>query len=148
MSAKIEIKEIHWLVDMIQNIDVGLVVMDLDLNIKLWNGFMENHSGLLTKHAVDKKITELFPTIDQKWLQQKSNTAYLLKSKTFTTWEQRPYLFEFKSYRPITSSAPYMYQNITFLPLSDISGKITQICLTIYDVTDIAMHKLASIQPP
>ena len=144
MSAKIEIKEIHWLVDMIQNIDVGLVIIDLDLNIKVWNGFMESHSGLLTKHVVDKRITDLFPNISDEWLQQKIKTACLLKSKTFTTWEQRPFLFEFKSYRPITSSAPYMYQNITFLPLSDTSGDITQICLTIYDVTDIAMYQLVA----
>lgn len=146
MSAKFEIKEIHWLVDMVQNIDVGLVVIDLDLKIKFWNGFMENHSGMICKHTLDKEITVLFPTISHKWLQQKIKTSCLLKSKTFTTWEQRPYLFEFKSYRPITSRAPYMYQNITFLPLSDISGKITQICLTIYDVTDIAMHKLHTIK--
>lgn len=143
MGAQIELKEIHWLVDMIQHIDVGLVIIDLDLNVKVWNAFMESHSGILTKHIVDKKITSLFPSIPEKWLRQKIKTACLLKSKTFTTWEQRPYLFKFKSYRPITSSAPYMYQNITFLPLSDITGEVTQICLTIYDVTEIAMHKLA-----
>ena len=145
-GAQIELKEIHWLVDMIQNIDVGLVIIDLDLNVKVWNGFMESHSGLLTKHVVDKNITHLFPAIPEKWLQHKIKTACLLKSKTFTTWEQRPYLFKFKSYRPITSSAPYMYQNITFLPLSDITGEVTQICLTIYDVTEIATHKLAAKQ--
>ncbi|AGH81408.1 diguanylate cyclase [Psychromonas sp. CNPT3] len=143
MSASIELKEIHWLIDMIQNIDVGLVIIDLDMNVKVWNGFMENHSGILTKHIVDKKLTDTFEHIPKRWLQQKIDTVSLLKNKAFTTWEQRPYLFKFKSYRPITSNATFMYQNVTFLPLSDIVGKVTQICMIIYDVTDVALNRLA-----
>lgn len=141
MSNNIELKDIHWLIDMIQNIDVGLVVLDLDMNIKVWNGFMENHSGLLTKHVVDQKLTDLFEEIPETWIQQKINSACLLKNKAFTTWEQRPFLFKFKSYRPITSNAEFMYQNVTFLPLTDIVGKVTQISLIIYDVTDVALNK-------
>jgi len=141
MSTSIELKDIHWLIDMVQNIDVGLVVMDLDMNVKVWNGFMENHSGLLAGHIVDRKLTELFEDIPQTWLQQKMNSVYLLKNKAFTTWEQRPFLFKFKSYRPITSSAEFMYQNVTFLPLTDIVGNVTQICMIIYDVTDVAINK-------
>ncbi|WP_413698482.1 GGDEF domain-containing protein [Psychromonas sp. KJ10-10] len=34
-----------------------------------------------------------------------------------------------------------MYQNVTFLPLSDITQKVTQVCMIIYDVTDIALNK-------
>ena len=143
MSNNIELKDIHWLFDMIQNIDVGLVVIDLDMQVKVWNGFMENHSGLLTGHVVDRQLTELFPILSKDWLQQKINSVCLLKNKAFTTWEQRPYLFKFKSYRPITSNAEFMYQNVTFLPLSDITNKVTQICMIIYDVTDIALNKQA-----
>jgi len=143
MSNSIELKDIHWLIDMIQNIDVGLVIIDLDMNVKVWNGFMENHSGLLTAHVVDRKLNELFTDIPKSWLQQKMDTVCLLKNKAFTTWEQRPYLFKFKSYRPITSTAEFMYQNVTFLPLTDIVGKVTQICIIIYDVTDVALNKQA-----
>ncbi|MCW8994218.1 MAG: diguanylate cyclase [Psychromonas sp.] len=143
MSNSIELKDIHWLIDMIQNIDVGLVVLELDMKVKVWNGFMENHSGLLAAHATDRKLNELFEDIPNEWLQQKINSVCLLKNKAFTTWEQRPFLFKFKSYRPITSSAEFMYQNVTFLPLSDITGNVTQICMIIYDVTDVALNKKA-----
>lgn len=146
MSANIELKDIHWLIDMVQNIDVGLVVIDLDMNVQVWNGFMENHSGLLTAHVVDKKLNELFTDIPQDWLQHKLDTICILKNKAFTTWEQRPYLFKFKSYRPITSNAEFMYQNVTFLPLSDINQNVTQVCLIIYDVTDIALNKQEALE--
>ena len=143
MSTNIALKDIHWLIDMVHNIDVGLVIIDKDFNVKVWNGFMENHSGLLTAHMVDKKITDVFTSIPEDWLQQKVNSVCLLKNKAFTTWEQRPYLFKFKSYRPITSNAEFMYQNVTFLPLTDIVGAVTQICMIIYDVTDVALNRQA-----
>jgi len=146
MSASIELKDIHWLIDMIQNIDVGLVVIDLEMNVQVWNGFMENHSGLLTAHVVDKKLNELFTDIPEDWLQQKLETICVLKNKAFTTWEQRPYLFKFKSYRPITSNAEFMYQNVTFLPLTDITQKVTQVCMIIYDVTDVALNKQVALE--
>ena len=144
MSTTIELKDIHWLIDMVHSIDVGIVIIDKDFNVKVWNGFMENHSGFLTAHMMDKKITDVFTSIPEDWLQQKVKSVCLLKNKAFTTWEQRPYLFKFKSYRPITSNAEFMYQNVTFLPLTDIVGVVTQICMIVHDVTDVALSKQTS----
>ncbi len=36
--------EFHWLMEILQTIDVGLVVLDRNYRVKLWNSFMENHS--------------------------------------------------------------------------------------------------------
>ena len=45
-KSNTDIKEFHWLMDMLQTIDVGLVVLDKEHNIKVWNSFMESHSGI------------------------------------------------------------------------------------------------------
>ena len=42
----IDIGEFHWLMDMLQTIDVGLVVLDREYRVKAWNSFYGNHSGL------------------------------------------------------------------------------------------------------
>ena len=55
-----EVKEFHWLIDMVQTIDVGLVVLDRDFNVKLWNGFMENHSGIGPHEIKEKSLFSLF----------------------------------------------------------------------------------------
>lgn len=141
MSATVELEDIHWLIDMVQNIDVGIVVIDLQMNVQMWNGFMENHSGLLTADVVNQRLNILFEDIPEQWLQQKLDSIRLLKNKAFTTWEQRPYLFKFKSYRPFTSRAEFMYQNVTFLPLTNVADQVTQVCMIIYDVTDVALNK-------
>ena len=49
----------------------------------------------------------------------------------------------FLNYRLITGTADFMYQNITISPLVSIDGQVKHICILIYDVTDIAISKMA-----
>ncbi len=139
----VDITEFHWLLDMLQTIDVGLVVMDKDFNVLVWNSFMENHSGLGPEKVKGKSLFEVFKEIPEEWLRKKARSVFLLKNRAFTTWEQRPYVFKFKNYRPITGTARYMFQNTTIIPLGSTDSTVNHICMTIYDVTDVAVNKLA-----
>ncbi|WP_416397528.1 GGDEF domain-containing protein [Allohahella sp. A8] len=132
--------EFHWLMDMLQTIDVGLVVLDRSYRVQAWNSFMENHSGKKPHAVRDKVIFDLFTEIPKDWFFSKTQAVFLLQNRTFTTWTQRPYLFRFRNYRPITGTEPYMFQNITISPLISASGQVDHICLIIYDVTDIATN--------
>jgi len=143
MSLETEqINELHWLMEMLHNIDVGLVVLDRNYKIQIWNGFMENHSGLLPREVKDQVLFSLFSEIPEEWFRKKAESVFLLKNKAFTIWEQRPYLFRFLNYRPITGTADFMYQNTTFIPLMSATGEVSHLCLIVYDVTDNAVHKL------
>lgn len=139
MSA--ELNEIHWMMDMFNTIDVGLVVLDRDYKVCVWNGFMENHSGLLPSAVKDKNVFDIFPSIDEKWFRGKTESVFVLKTRSFTIWEQQPYIFKFKNYRPITGKADHMFQNATFIPLTNTMGEVEHICIIIYDVTDEAVNK-------
>lgn len=134
--------EFHWLQDVTQSLDVGLVVLDLDFRVVLWNDFMENHCHHDPGDVFDKTIFELFDDIPENWFRQKVRGVFQFMGRAFSTWEQRPYLFKMSHYRPFTSPAKYMYQNITILPLTDISGQHTHVGILVYDVTDIALQKL------
>jgi diguanylate cyclase (GGDEF)-like protein len=138
-----EINEFHWLMDMVQTVDVGLMVLDRDYRVRLWNGFMENHSGQSGAYVIGHKLFELFPDLPEGWFRRKAESVFLLESRAFTTWEQRPYLLRFKNYRPITGTAEFMYQNITLIPLVSPDGTINHVGVILYDVTDIAISKLA-----
>ncbi len=129
--------------DMLQTIDVGLLVLDREYKVKVWNSFMESHSGLTPRQTKDKNIFELFSEIPKDWLIHKTNSVFMLKNRSFMTWEQRPYLFKFKNYRPITGTEPFMYQNITISPLVSTDGEVHHIAIIIYDVTDIASNRKA-----
>ncbi|WP_372770656.1 diguanylate cyclase [Pseudoalteromonas sp.] len=142
MSVDFELNEIHWMMDMFNTIDVGLVVLDRKYNICVWNGFMEAHSGLLPSAVKGKDVFDAFPGIDEAWFRSKAESVFVLKTRSFTIWEQHPYIFKFKNYRPITGKADYMYQNGTLIPLTNTTGEVSHLCVIIYDVTDEAVNKL------
>ncbi len=139
-DAATELKEIHWLMDMLQNIDVGLVVLDRDYNIRVWNSFMENHSGMAPGGVIGNNIFKLFSDVPEDWFKHKLETVFLLNNRAFTIWEQRPYLFHFKNHRPITNTAEFMYQNTTLIPLVSADGEVNHVGIIIYDVTSIAIN--------
>ena len=141
MPAQFDINELHWLLDIVQSIDVGVVVMDREYRIEVWNSFMENHSGMSSDKASRQTLFELFPEIEPNWFKKKVETAVMLGTRAFTIWEQRPNLVHFKSYQPITGLADEMYQNVTILPLRSATGKTDHVCLIIYDVTGVAINK-------
>jgi diguanylate cyclase len=142
MAVDSSLAEMHWKHDLLGSIEVGIVVLDKDFNVQVWNQFMENHSSIVPGMIQNKNLFEFFPEIDEEWFTRKAAPAFSLKSPVFIIWEQRPYLFHFDCNRPITSQANHMYQNITIFPLASLTGKVEQVCLVIYDVTDEAVSRL------
>ncbi|MBR9792413.1 MAG: diguanylate cyclase [Gammaproteobacteria bacterium] len=137
-----ELSRQHWLHDLLSSLEVGIVVLDRDFKVEVWNQFMENHSNLRPSQIVGKSLFEYFPEIEQDWLMLKAEPVFNLKSPVFLIWEQRPYLFKFGCNRPITSELDVMYQNVTLFPLSSLTGKVERMCMLVYDVTDQASSRL------
>ena len=133
----------HWLVDMLESVEVGLVVLDLNYRVEVWNGFMESHSNITSSKIQGKVLFDVFPDLPKSWLTRKVEAVALLNTRTFTSWEQRPYLFRFRNTRPITGTQPFMFQNLTISPLVGSDGSVQKICLMVYDVTDIATTTMA-----
>lgn len=142
MNDRIDVRELHWLLTITQSIDVGVVVLDQQYCVQVWNTFMENRSGVLPYEAANRSFFELFPEVNQAWLKRKIDNVITLGTPAFTIWEQRPYLVRFKSYQPITGLEDFMYQNTTMFPLRSTTGEVTHVCLVIYDVTDVATNRL------
>jgi len=139
----IDFKEFHWMASMINTIDAGMVVLDNDYNIKIWNGFMEHHSNIDAVDAKGANLFTLFPDLPEQWFRRKVESVKTIENQSFITWEQRQYIFPFKNYRRITGTVEYMYQNITIIPLMSLTGVVEQISIIVYDVTDAASNRLA-----
>lgn len=133
--------QLHWQHDLLSSIEVGIVVLDRDFRVEVWNQFMENHSSILPSKVCGTELFSHFPEIDQQWLRAKAEPVFDLKTPVFLIWEQRPYLFRFGSNRPITSESESMFQNVTMFPLTSLDGKVERLCMLVYDVTDQALGK-------
>jgi diguanylate cyclase len=130
------------MMQLLQTLDTGLVLVDTNYSVQLWNSFMENHSGIPISDARNQNLFTLFPDLPENWLKGKIDSVFTLQTRTFCTWEEHPRLFNFKSTRPLTGHSELMFQNITLIPLTGLDQKVSQVCLLIYDVTEIATKKI------
>ncbi|NLS12131.1 PAS domain-containing protein [Vibrio sp. SM6] len=130
-----EFEQFHWMVDMVQNVDMGLVVINRDYQIQVWNGFMTHHSGQQSHDVLGKSLFDVFPEIHQAWFRMKAKPVFELGCRSFITWQQRPYLFKCRNVRPITQQVNFMYQNVTLNPMRTPSGEVNSLFLSIQDVT-------------
>lgn len=136
-----DMQRLHLIMQLLQTLDNGLILLDNNHDIQLWNSFMENHSGISNSDARGRNLFELFPDLPQAWLKRKIDSVFKLQSRAFCTWEEHPRLFDFKSTRPMTGHSEKMFQNITFIPLHGLDNRVSQVCLMVYDVTEIATRK-------
>lgn len=136
MNAKTE--SLQDLMSVVNSAEIGLVIFDKNYTIRVWNLFMVNHSGLSAAQVMGKNLFEQFPAIDRQLFAVKADQCLSKKQKVLSTWEETPYLFEFKNVRSKAKLATFMYQNITYIPLVSANGEVDNFAITINDVTDIA----------
>lgn len=131
----------------VDRINVGVFILDESMNVQFWNKFMASNSGKNPPDVVGKNLFDVFPQLPQRWLSRKVKSVFMLKNFAFTSWEQRPYLFQFSHNRPVTGGMEHMSQDLTLMPVKDASGEVTAVCICLFDVTDVAiyqtMHKAA-----
>ncbi|TPW17527.1 MAG: hypothetical protein FD130_631 [Halothiobacillaceae bacterium] len=127
----------------VDKINVGIFVIDAEFRVEVWNRFMEVHSGHRAQSVVGNNLFELFPELaeSEKWLRRKVHNIFAMKSSSFTSWEQRPYLFRFRHNRPVTGGVDCMRQNCTFLPMKSAVGEVAYVCVMLFDVTDVSIYQ-------
>ncbi|HVK98866.1 MAG TPA: diguanylate cyclase [Dongiaceae bacterium] len=132
----------HGLLEFIvDRINVGVFIVDQNLEVKLWNKFMAANSGVNEQQVVGKKLFDCFPDLPQRWFAKKVSSVFMLKSFAFTSWEQRPYLFPFRHNRPVTGGMEFMCQDLTLMPIKGEDGEVEKVCIVLFDVTDTAIYR-------
>jgi len=125
----------------VERVNVGIIVVNEACELVLWNHFLESHSQRKATDLIGKNLFDAFPELPRPWLERKIKNVFILKNFSFTSWEQRPYLFKFRHNRPITGGVDHMRQNCTFLPIKNPAGEVTHVCITLFDVTDTSIYQ-------
>lgn len=128
---------LHCIVD---QVDMGIFVVNRDMELVLWNKFMEANSTKPAADVIGQNLFDCFPDLPRAWLEKKIRNILVLNNFAFTCWEQRPYLFKFPHHRPVTGTAECMRQNCTFFPIKDGDGSIEYVCITLMDMTDTSAY--------
>jgi len=125
----------------LNRVDIGILTVDPQMRIVMWNHFLEAHSGRAAADVIGKPLFDAFPELPQSWLTRKIKAVTVLKNFSFTSWRQRPYLFKFRHHRPITGGIDVMRQDCTFVPIFDGNRDVSGVCITIVDATETCMYQ-------
>jgi diguanylate cyclase (GGDEF)-like protein len=91
---------------------------------------------------MDKNLFDVCPSLPRDWLNAKLQACIKLQARGFSNWEDRPYVFEFKNYSPVSHGLTTMYQNVVITPLKSLTGEISHLCIMVQDVSDVAKSKI------
>jgi len=127
----------------LDSLDSGIYILNIDLEILYWNNWMQLHTKKPSSEVIGKKITDLFEGIKTSSLKRKIKTALALNSPAFYASQTSKPLFEIQ--RPHISNTVFhqMKQDITLTPYSIELGLV---CINIVDQTPLfeANYKLST----
>ena len=138
----LDIADFHWVTQILDTMDSGLIVLDQDYKVCVWNSFMQSYSGILSQNILGECLFDHFEELPRTWLETKLKTSADLETRSFSSWENRPYLFKFNNFSPVSNSSNLMFQDIVITPLRSLSGDVSHIAIQINDVSETARNRI------
>ncbi len=136
------VADFYWVTQILDTMDSGLIVLDREYKVCVWNSFMQSYSGVLARDVLGKCLFERFDELPRAWLETKLKTCRDLETRSFSSWENRPYLFKFDNFSPVSNSSDFMFQDIVITPLRSLSGEVSHIAIQINDVSENARRRI------
>lgn len=81
------LSEFHWGMQILDTIDVGLVVIDREYNVCLWNSFMQSYSDVRADKIMQHNLFSVIKDLPEKWLKSQIDTCIELRNRSFSNWK-------------------------------------------------------------
>jgi PAS domain S-box-containing protein len=123
-----------WTGTLLDNISVGICIIDKDYKILFWNEYMEVYTGYSKHEVQDNYLFQFFPAFN--------NTMYRERiDNIFNGWP--PVILSSRLHNPFFTSRDSkesnIFQEITVTPQTGEDNEIQQAVFTITDVTDLTI---------
>jgi diguanylate cyclase (GGDEF)-like protein len=123
------------------NINIGLVILDKELNVQHWNRWMALHSGIGSDKITGFPIFDFFPTLDTPKFIRNCKSVFSFGNLSYFSQKLHHYLFPFKPINTFKNQFEFMQQSVTLAPIRDDNNLIYNICMIVQDVTDIVSYE-------
>jgi len=127
-------------------VDVGIVILDKDLNVFNWNRWMETHSKIPRKKIKGSSLFVFFPDFNSPWFLRNFKSVLSFGNFSFFSQKLHKYCFPFKVVSIKGSDFKYMQQSCTMGPLRNAEGKIEYVYIMVHDVTEVAAYEQTLIE--
>ncbi len=122
-------------------VNIGLVVLDRQLNVTQWNRWMYQHSGIASEQIVGSSIFDHFPELDSPGFLKNCRSVLAFGNFSFFSQKLHRFLFPFKPVGSFGSKFEHMQQSCTMGPLRGENQTITSIFIVVQDVTELATYE-------
>lgn len=103
----------------LDHIEIGVLVVNRQLDIAYWNRWLAVHTGIPQTSAVNNNLERLFPDFSFGLLQQKINIALKLGTPTFITGKISGYVIPVEQHKVTKSIFRHMQQDATITPINE-----------------------------
>lgn len=124
----------------IENLGIGIVVIDRQYHIQTWNHFMAKHSGIHAQSLIGDNLFERFPELPHHWIGQKIDLVFKTRRPAFIAWQSRPWLFQFKIGQGSNHEIDYMRQDVFIQPIQ-YDDSCDHVAIVVMDTTDAAYYQ-------
>lgn len=124
-----------------ETIDIGLIVLDRELNVIAWNRWMEIHSGISAAEIIDTPIIKSYPNLGEPKYQRLFKSVLSFGSYACFSQKLHHYLIPLKNPHSTTVQLPFMQQSCKANPLRGLDGTITGLFIAVHDVTEYTMYE-------
>lgn len=118
----------------LNNIEDGVIILDKDLKIHFWNKWMTYNTLISSEEACRKTLDEIFPEIDKNTLLRKIKTSLNLNIPTFYTSSTKNYFIKIPLKKITNQLFEFMQQQTTITPYDNEKELVT---IIIYDKTTV-----------
>ncbi len=126
--------------DLLNQLSFALCIVRRDYIVVQANKYFQSRAIYDGEEMLGKSILELFPDA-ASYIKRKIDTALVIESSSFSSWEQNPHLLPFKSSRPVSGNEEKMYQDLEIIPIHSDDGNANYVCVCVYDVTTQACQQ-------
>ncbi|SDH22619.1 His Kinase A (phospho-acceptor) domain-containing protein [Vibrio xiamenensis] len=126
--------------DLLNQMSFALCIVKRDYSIVMANQYFLSRVKGISNNIVGENLLKLFPD-SAKFLKRKVDTAFMIESPSFSSWEQSPHVLPFKTSRPVSGREERMYQDLELIPIHSENGVLEHLCLCVYDSTITASQQ-------
>ena len=128
--------DVNEFIQIFDTVNIGLVILDRDLNVKQWNRWMEMHSNIPAGQITGTSILDSFPELNTPRFIKNSKIVLSFGNFAFLSQKLHKFLFPFKPDGSLCSRFEHMQQSCTMGPLRALDNSITGMFLIVQDVTE------------
>lgn len=125
-----------WSAALVDQIGIGVIILDMGLRIQYWNPFISHCTGKPLEQVHLQLLTHIFPEADTPIFSQMVTQAREHGQHVYTHWRDNPYLIQLP-HKPLRDSGELMLQNTLLFPFHGAEGEQC-LALLVYEITELA----------